>query len=86
MKTSYWMILASSAEAKHVIMEIFAISFLVFVVFSIALAIGLLLGRGPIHGRCHPSEDGSCAEKGNCAVRCEKRRLKTTNRESGNVA
>ena len=63
-------------------MEIFVISFLVFVVVSVGLAIGLLFGRGPIHGRCHPNEDGSCAEKGNCGLRCAKRRLATTNREA----
>ena len=55
-------------------MEIFVISFLVFVVVSVALAIGLLFGRGPIHGSCHPNDDGDCVKKGNCALRCAKRR------------
>ena len=59
-------------------MEIFVISFLVFIMVSAALAIGMLLGRGPIHGRCHPGEDGSCGETGKCGLRCEKRRLSTT--------
>ncbi len=63
-------------------MEIFVISFLIFIMVSAALAIGVMFGRGPIHGRCHPDEDGSCAETGNCAVRCEKRRLTVTNREA----
>ncbi len=51
-------------------MEIYAISFLIFVAFGAALAIGLLLGRGPIHGSCRPD----CAGKGSCTIPCEKRR------------
>ncbi len=48
-------------------METFAISFLVFIIFGAALAIGLLFGRGPIHGGCRPDgAQGSCAEKGDC--------------------
>jgi hypothetical protein len=63
-------------------MEIFAISFLVFTIVSAALEIGLLLGRGPIHGSCHPDDGGSCAETGKCGLRCAKRRLPTKNREA----
>ncbi len=66
-------------------MEVFAISFLVFIIVGAALAIGLFFGRGPIHGRCHPDKDGVCAEKGNCAASCEKRRVAATNRETSNV-
>jgi hypothetical protein len=64
-------------------MEIFAISFLVFVTVSLALAISLLLGRGPIHGSCRPDgSNGSCAEKGNCALPCAKRREQSAIRET----
>ena len=59
-------------------MEIFVISFLVFVVVSAALAIGLLFGRAPIHGSCHSNDGGGCAEKGNCVLRCAKRRKQST--------
>ena len=60
-------------------MEIFAISFLVFVIFSAALAIGLLLGRGPLHASCRPDgAKGGCAQKGNCALTCAKRRRQAT--------
>lgn len=63
-------------------MEIFAISFLVFVIFSIALAIGLLLGRGPIHGSCRPEgSNRSCAKKSNCTLLCARRRSQSTTRE-----
>jgi len=62
-------------------MEIFVISFLVFIVVSAAMAIGLFVGRGPIHGGCHPNDGGNCAEKGNCGLRCAKRRKKSTIRE-----
>lgn len=55
-------------------MEVFVISFLVFIVVSAALAIGLLFGRGPILGSCHSNDGGGCAEKGNCALRCANRR------------
>ena len=55
-------------------MEVFVISFLVFIVVSAALAIGLLFGRGPILGSCHSNDGGGCAEKGNCAQRCANRR------------
>jgi hypothetical protein len=55
-------------------MEIFVISFFVFVLVSAALAIGLFVGRGPIDGGCQSNSGGSCAEKGNCGLRCAKRR------------
>lgn len=77
------MTLVVSEQLKEKLpVEIFVISFLIFIVVSAALAIGVMLGRGPIHGRCHPDEDGGCAETGNCAVRCTKRRLSTTDRET----
>lgn len=64
-------------------MEIFVISFLVFIVASAALAIGLLFGRGPIHGGCRPDDKNeSCAETGKCGLRCAKRRVHTANRET----
>ena len=60
-------------------MEIFAISFLVFVAFSVALAIGMLLGRGPLHASCRPDgSKGGCANKDNCALRCAKRHGQST--------
>ena len=69
------MISANSNEVDAVTMEVFIISFLVFVVFSLALAIGLLLGRGPIHASCRPDgSKGSCAHKGHCTLPCAKRR------------
>ena len=77
------MTLVVSEQLKEKLpVEIFIISFLIFIAVSAALAIGVMLGRGPIHGRCHPDENGSCAEKGNCAVRCAKRRLAMTDRET----
>ena len=83
-KTFCWMTLAVSVEVNKIqSMEIFTISFLVFVIFSVALAIGLLLGRGPIHGSCRPDGlNGSCAKKGNCALLCEKRCSQSTTRET----
>ncbi|WP_455201978.1 hypothetical protein [Kaarinaea lacus] len=63
-------------------MEIFVISFLVFIIVSAALAIGLMSGRGPVHGGCRPdSSKGSCAEKGSCTLRCAKRRKQSTIQE-----
>ncbi len=64
-------------------MEIFAISFLVFLIVSAALAIGLLMGRGPIHSGCRSDgSKGNCAEKGSCALGCNKRRELSTMRET----
>ncbi len=63
-------------------MEIYAISFLVFVVFAMALAIGLLLGRGPIRGSCRPDgPDGNCAHDCSHALTCARRRQRSKNRE-----
>jgi len=62
-------------------MEIFAISFFVFLASCAALAIGLAFGRGPIHGGCRPGDSSvGCAKTANCSLRCEKRRVPTTNR------
>ncbi len=56
-------------------MEVFAISFLVFTAVSVALAIGLLLGQGPMHGGCRPDgSKASCTAKGGCSSTCAKRR------------
>ena len=77
------MILAvNRISAQKMPMEMYVISFLIFVLVSAALAIGLLLGRGPIHGRCHSDDEGGCAETGSCADRCEKRRSATTDGET----
>ena len=67
-------------------MEIFAISFLVFVIVSAALAIGLLFGRDPIHGGCRPDgSKGSCTGKRNCTLSCAKRREQTKFQETRDV-
>jgi hypothetical protein len=64
-------------------MEIFAVSFLVFIISCAALAMGLWFGRGPIHGGCRPDDSGGCAQKGNCSMnlRCANRRAQTASRE-----
>ena len=83
-KTYYWTILAVNCEVGlNKSMEIFAISFLIFITASLALAISLLLGRGPIHGGCRPDgSEGGCAKKGACALPCAKRRKTSTTREA----
>ena len=63
-------------------MEIFAISFFVFLASCAALAIGLWFGRGPIHGSCRPGDSsGNCAKTASCGLRCAKRRVQKTNQE-----
>jgi hypothetical protein len=64
-------------------MEVFAISFLVFTAVSVALAIGLLMGHGPMHGGCRPDgPKGSCAAKSGCSSICAKRREQQATREN----
>jgi hypothetical protein len=77
------MILADRGKIGQIkIMEIYAISFLVFVVFALALALGLLLGRGPIRGSCRPvGAEGSCTKNCSHALTCRKRRPASETRE-----
>jgi len=57
------------------IMEIFLISFLVFLVSAAALAAGQWFGREPIKGGCRPGDaTGDCAHSGTCVLRCAARR------------
>ena len=63
-------------------MEIFIITFLVFLLVCLALAVGQLFGQGPLHASCRPKENGEgCANEGHCSRPCPRRRQSATVRE-----
>jgi hypothetical protein len=58
-------------------MEIFIVSFFVFLVSCAALAAGQWFGRDPIKGGCRPDgSSGKCPSPGNCSLSCASRRTK----------
>jgi hypothetical protein len=64
-------------------MEIFIVSFFVFLISCAGLAAGQWFGRDPIHGGCRPGgESGDCTRKDLCSGRCAIRDLKRGKRGS----
>jgi hypothetical protein len=62
-------------------MEIFFISFLVFLISCAGLAAGQWFGRDPIRGGCRPDNDPrTCARKDACNGLCSIRDVKTKKR------
>ena len=63
-------------------MEIFAISFLVFGLACLALALGQFFGKGPLHASCRPKDGGEgCANREHCSLPCARRRRQSSVRE-----
>jgi hypothetical protein len=57
---------------EYFTLELFLGSFIVFLLCSLALALGQLFGRRPITGNCRSDSRGRCANKEHCSLRCEK--------------